>query len=366
MAALYLHLPFLPNKNGYSSTVTEALVQEMIMRKPALSGQTITSVYLGGEDLFQYPMENLSKLLSAIQCHFAVDRKAELSIEVEPSKASIPYFALLRQLGFNRVVLNIQSFDEATLAYLNQPHDANKAEHSILAAKHTGFYNCSVSLIYGIPAQSSGQWMADLELASYLDVAHIAATAFSAEWPPQLESAIGLGQLPSPDQHSAERAFQELRAFTRKHHYTHYDLVNLAKPGSESRQNLAYSSGADYLGIGPGAHSSFAGVRAWNCYALQSYLNQVSSGELPFEQEILSGTDLANEHLMLGLRTNRGVDLNQLAELLPASVYRELNQRLSEARRAYRLYQPDQRVFFEPDYWLEVDDWLSWFLVSTD
>ncbi len=366
VAALYLHLPFVPNKIGYASTITEALVREMLLRKPVLSGQTITSVYFGGSNLFQYLQADLGELLSAIERHFAVDREAELSIEVEPSKATAPYFALLYQLGFNRVVLNVQSFDEATLAYLDQPHEATTAEQSVLTARYTGFYNCSISLTYGVPVQTTEQWIADLELARYLDVAHVAATAFSGDWPPQLERAIAFGRTPPPDQHSAERAFRELRAFVQKHRYIHYDVVNIAKPGFESRQNLAYSSGTDYLGIGPGAHSSYAGKRAWNQEALQPYLDQVAAGEPPFEQEALSGTDLANEHLILGLRTDRGADLNQLSEFLSPSVYHWLTQRLLEAKRADRLYQQGQTVFFEPDYWLEVDEWLSWFLVLAD
>lgn len=365
MAAIYFQIPNIqvepkkiqPQPQNFSMDAWwKYLAKELEFKAPYFKDKNFKSIYLAGIDPANLPQTFLSNILNLAKPYFNLQELSEVSIESSPKSLNLKSLSLLSNTGFNRLVLKVYSLNDRYLRNIGVSHSAQDVIEVIESIKNAGFDNYCVEVTYGHPFQSYDEWLRELSLLAFYGVPHITAEAFSEYF-----SSRQFEPKPEMDDLTNAAGFSAIRAFVNDHNYNHYDVVNLAKRGYESIQNMTYSYREPYLGLGPGAESFNHNFRWRTISNIQKYQNYLDNKFYPGHEEILSDLDIVNEKLLLGFRSQKGINpQSELKQHLGTAEYEQLMEGLEKAYAKNRLYKgSSERFFFNKNYWLEVDDWLS-------
>ena len=331
LAGIYVHVPFCQQRCSYcdfyfvtTQRDTGAFVRALVLEIEAYGREfgrqePVETLYLGGGTPSLLPLEDVARILGAVDAHFDIGRLDEVTLEMNPEDASPEYLLGLRALGVTRLSLGVQSFFDADLAFMNRAHDAATAERAVEAVG-THFDSFSIDLIFGVPEQPFEYWGANLEKAVRLGAPHLSCYGLTVEERTPLARQVALGRVvPEGDEALRER-FLFTHRYLEERGLAHYEVSSFARPGHESRHNSAYWGHANYLGFGPSAHSFWKRTRSlahrWaNVRHLRSYQALLESRELPLDtRESLGADALADEAILLGLRRlDTGLGLERLA-----------------------------------------------------
>jgi len=274
----------------------------------------VQTIYFGGGTPTLLPVNLLQKILNAIYESFEVESDDEITIEANPEQCSFEYLSELRKLGFNRISIGIQSFNEEILQYLGRTHSVNEALGAVENAQKAGFENISVDLIYGIYSRPLDDWKNELNRVFSLPVKHLSAYSLTVEENTLLHKKITQKKILNIDE---EQSLQEMRLLmeeAEKNGFEHYEVSNFALKGFHSKHNSNYWNGMPYLGFGAGAHSYYGDCRCWNVSNVEQYIQAVENNEKCFETEYLTLENQYNEYILLRLRTKNGIDLKHLED----------------------------------------------------
>ena len=317
---IYIHIPFCKSKCDYCDFYSLAGQEEQMDRyqrallthlrafAPKLKGWVVDTVYFGGGTPSYYGDKRLRELLSLIQRLFSVSRHAEVTVECNPDSVEARAMARLRRAGVNRISLGVQSADAQQLRCLHRVHSPRQVVQAVADIRQAKLTNLSLDLIYGLPGQTLADWEETLEKAMALEPEHLSCYGLKVEEGTPLARQVDQGlSLPDEDQ----QADFYLRAVTllRQHGYRQYEISNFAKPGKESRHNMKYWMGREYVGFGPGAHSYFGGQRYAYLRDLEGYLRDIAAGAAQLEDvQAVPPPEQAREYLLLRMRTTRGIE----------------------------------------------------------
>jgi oxygen-independent coproporphyrinogen III oxidase len=325
---LYVHLPFCAHRCGYCDFVTlvgrteqharyvEALLGELELERSVLSDPLETVFLGGGTPTFTEP-EALRRLLGALP------EASEVTIEANPETVTPELAQLLAECGVTRVSLGVQSFQPPLLEVLErraQPDDVRSAVYHLRGAQ---IDNISLDLIYGIPGQEPSDLERDLDEALALEPDHLSCYELEAKPGTRFTHAYGdeLVRQGEAMEGYFERVVERLVTVG----YRWYETANFCRPGRQSRHNLGYWLGRDYLGLGIGAVSTVEGLRWRNAPSLAGYLRALEDAQTPArELEPIDVDTHRRERLMLGLRLDEPVPLADVA----GAVNEEALQRL--------------------------------------
>lgn len=239
----------------------------------------------------------------------------EKTVEANPDTVAKEQLAGLREAGFNRISMGVQSFDDGLLKTLGRIHDSNRAIKAFEDARAAGFDNVSVDLIYGIPGQTLLGWMYDLNKTMELEPDHLSCYELSLEKGTPLFHSIKNGVLSKPRDGTVTDMYFAAHDYLESHGYNHYEVSSYAGgDGNISRHNSSYWQRNPYVGLGPSAHS-FDGIndRSWNLDSVVEYIDKIEAGDsAEMGREELSIEQAAMEIVMLGLRTSKGFDITEL------------------------------------------------------
>ena len=285
------------------------------MRKEETSVETIRTLYFGGGTPSLLQPTQLQRILDNIHQHFDVDPNAEITIEANPEQLSLEYCKSLKTLGFNRLSIGVQSFQDDILQFLGRKHTAKEALNAIENAHSAGFDNLSIDLIYGVNERYNTQWKKELETAFALPIRHFSAYALTVEENSLLYRRIRQHRDVEPDEDLASVQYEILTKAVAKSRFAQYEISNFAVKGWESRHNSAYWQRIPYLGLGASAHSFDGLHRSWNAPTLSGYFSQIDQRKPFHERETLTDIDKYNEFILLRLRTAAGIDLQEMSQL---------------------------------------------------
>lgn len=286
------------------------------MRKDYLPQATrIDTVYFGGGTPSMLRAEQLCDILSHIRQTYDVSPLAEITAEGNPDDLSTEYLSTLRQGGFNRLSMGVQTFSNERLRFLCRRHTVEVAKQAVDNARKAGFENISIDLMYGFPGETLEEWEKDIEQALSLKPEHISAYALMYEEGTRLGDMLERGAVEEIDENLSLRMYETLMERLWFAGYEHYEISNFCKPDHHSRHNSSYWEGVPYIGIGAAAHSFDGLSRQWNPESLNEYFRGIESGAPSFEKEILTNSQRYDEMVMTGLRTAKGVDLRKLEDL---------------------------------------------------
>lgn len=283
------------------------LIQELKSRAFECSSEEINTIYFGGGTPSVLLTDELKEILNTIHEHYRVAPDAEITLEANPDDLSQAILSALRQTGFNRLSMGIQSFAESDLLLMNRRHGVMQALQSVKWAKKAGFSNLSIDLIYGLPNQSLEEWERNVRIAIELQVQHISAYNLTYHEGTVFYERLQKGALRElPDELSLAQFEMLIRLLTEAG-FEHYEISNFCLPGFYSRHNSSYWKNQKYLGVGPSAHSFDLESRRWNVSSIQKYLEGLESGQPYWETELLSEQDRYNDFIITGLRTSWGI-----------------------------------------------------------
>jgi oxygen-independent coproporphyrinogen-3 oxidase len=325
--ALYIHWPFCVSKCPYcdfNSHVRasvdqqlwrDSLLADLAHEASVLPGHRLTSIFFGGGTPSLMPPETVAAVLDAAERHWGFAPGIEITLEANPSSVEAACFADLAAAGVNRVSLGLQALANDALRFLGRAHDVDESLAALAIAQRV-FPRVSFDLIYARPDQSLAAWTAELERALAFGTEHLSLYQLTIEPGTRFHTEAAAGRLTIPDGDAAADLFEATRAITAAAGLPAYEISNHARPGAESRHNLAYWRYQTYAGVGPGAHGRRGGLATMRRKKPENWLAAVERNGHGLEaEEPLAPETQASEALLMGLRLREGVDLARIAAL---------------------------------------------------
>ena len=235
-----------------------------------------------------------------------------MTIEVNPEDVTPQSVAHWTAAGINRVSLGAQSFSNTVLAWMHRTHDAAQIAKAVRTIRAGGVANLSLDLIFALPPEVERSWADDLDAAIALGPDHISLYGLTVEPATPLERWTSSGRVsPAAEDRYAEEFLHAHMRMTEEG-FTHYEVSSFARTGRHSRHNSAYWTGAQYLGIGPAAHSFDGRHRRWNVKAYTEWLRILRAGGSAIAgEELIDNETAITESVYLGLRTLSGYKVGE-------------------------------------------------------
>lgn len=358
--SLYVHVPFCLTKcpycdfNTYQGIESQfgdfltAVTEEIAAWATALCRPTVNTIFLGGGTPSYLPAGDVGRILEAIAANYTVRAGAEITAECNPNDLSDARCVELRAAGINRVSIGVQSMDNGLLAMLGRRHDAEEAAAALHICRRAGFDNISLDLMYGLPQQTLAQWQDTVTRTLALSPEHLSLYSLTLEEGTALRRWVEQGRLPEPDTDLAADMYDCARAALADAGYHHYEISNWSRLGRESEHNLAYWRNLQWLGVGPGAHSSLVGCRFWTVRSPRDYARRaqqwaemaaswVEASEerirgVPTvdDLEVIDEATAAAETMFLGLRLLDGMDVAAASERVGIDLLARYETELAE------------------------------------
>lgn len=311
--SLYIHIPYCKSKCAYcdfcsSSDLSTAKayaaeLKRRLLRRAKSVRSTVISVYFGGGTPTVIGAAALCDLLGTIKDAYTLDQNCEITLETNPATVDEAGLSLLRSAGFNRLSAGIQTSDEHELSALGRTsHKVEDGKKLVSDARRAGFDNINLDLMYGIPDQTLSSFEKSVDHVLSLCPEHISSYALKLEEGTPLYKSRA--SLCLPDDDTVADMYLLLNRKLKERGYNRYEISNFARPGFESRHNLRYWRGGDYLGFGVAAASLYDNAR----YQQGRDMNAFLCGIAPDIVEPLSEADLRTEFIMLNLRLGSGID----------------------------------------------------------
>ncbi|MEO7787216.1 MAG: radical SAM family heme chaperone HemW [Sphingomicrobium sp.] len=324
--ALYIHWPFCVSKCPYcdfnshvrdgvdQAAWREALLADLAHEAALLPGRALSSIFFGGGTPSLMDPGTVAALIEAARRFWPATDDIEVTLEANPNSAEAARFADLARAGVNRISLGVQSFDDASLAFLGRAHSADEGARA-LAAAQSAVDRISFDLIYALPGDDQERWNATLDRALGFGTEHLSLYELTIEPGTRFASMVARREFEPLDADTAARLFEVTLERTAAAGLPPYEISNHARPGAESRHNLTYWRYGDYAGIGPGAHGRRLGQRTVRHRKPENFLAAVArNGHGLVEEEALTPSEAGQEALVMGLRLAEGIDPAALAE----------------------------------------------------
>ena len=320
---IYIHVPFCRSKclycDFYSLTTKDdrlmdgyldAICTHIRETGPLAPGYSVDTVYFGGGTPSFFGAEGMAAILATVRKAFDVRADAEITFEANPDSISPKLLRRLRNEGFNRVSLGVQCDDDRILERIGRPHDYAQAVNAVKRIRRAGFKNLSLDLIYGLPGQTREEWETTLQNVLALKPDHISCYGLKVEEGTPLYESRDFMRL--PDEDAQADMYMATVEILRSKGFKQYEISNFCKRGYESRHNLKYWTGGEYLGFGPDASSDFAGKRFAMIRDLRGYISGVLGGEQVIaDMQEVPPRERAGEYLMMRLRTTMGIQAEE-------------------------------------------------------
>ncbi len=399
--SLYVHIPFCLSKcpycdfNTYQGIESQfgdflgAVAGEIEAWARALDGPAVNTIFLGGGTPSYLPEGDVGRILDTIARTHPVRSDAEITAECNPNDLTAAKCAELHAAGINRISMGVQSMDNDLLALLGRRHDAAEAVAALETCRRAGFDDVNLDLMYGLPQQTLTQWRDTVDRILALSPEHISMYSLTLEEGTPLRRWVEQGRLPEPDPDLAADMYDLARARLGEAGYHHYEISNWCRPGGESEHNLAYWRNLQWLGVGPGAHSSLrvgetgAGCRFWTVRSPREYARlaeewaglarrweSVTAARIEGTPtvdglEVIDDATAAAETMFLGLRLLDGMDVGAASARIGIDLMARYANELDELTgEGLLVWEPDGRLRLTEEAYLVGNQVFTRFLLE--
>lgn len=329
---VYLHWPFCLSKCPYcdfnshvrhaaidEARYVRAFAAEIAATAQRIPGRTVSTMFFGGGTPSLMQPATVAAILDAVAKHWTIAPDVEITLEANPTSVEAERFRGYRAAGVNRVSLGVQSLDDRVLKELGRMHSADEALAAIAVARSV-FERYSFDLIYARPGQAPDSWSAELSRAIAQAAEHLSLYQLTIEPETAFHALQSAGKLVIPDSDASRELYDLTIETCARAGLPAYEISNHARPGAECRHNLVYWRGAEYAGIGPGAHGRLNVGNARIATATEkrpeTWLMRVESlGHGVIEDEPLTQEERGDEYLLMGLRLAEGIDPARFREI---------------------------------------------------
>ncbi len=329
--SLYIHIPFCVKKCAYCDFVShrvgdfeankgverymEALKKELDHYEAVLSQSTIMTIYIGGGTPSAIDGAFIHELIDYIRKIADVDKKAEITIEINPGTLTPEKLNHYLSAGINRVSMGLQTTNDALLTSLGRIHSTNDFVTTFNAVKAAGINNVSLDLMFGLPNLTLQDIDNALSLVRTLKPTHVSAYSLKIEEGTPLYESYEAGKVILPDEDLERDMYHAIEKGLRELGIEEYELSNFSLPGYESKHNLVYWKNEPYLGIGVSSHSKLSNTRFSNTSLIYQYIDTLEAGDLPIDEtDAIDKNEDLFESIILGLRLNRGINMSEFSD----------------------------------------------------
>ena len=309
--ACYIHIPFCNgNKCKYCNFVSfnnlelitgyiYSLLKEI---NESYQGELLDTLYFGGGTPSVVSPDLLKKTVNK----FSFNKNAEITLELNPENGTKEYIEQIRKIGFNRLSIGSQTFNDKLLNLIGRRHNSSQITETVNYAKSAGFENISLDFIYGLPTQSIDDIKKDLDKFLSLNIQHISTYGL------KIEGGSYWGKYPPdsvPDEDEQADMYEEINKILTSAGFYRYEVSNFAKSGFESKHNLTYWNNEEYYGFGVSAHGYVNSIRYSNYCTLDEYMAKPTSHEYG---RIINDKEKLEEEIFLGFRKTEGVNVEKI------------------------------------------------------
>ena len=317
---LYIHIPFCIKKCAYCDFLSWSgdkdqkeeyvrdLEQEIRSYKTFAADYQVSTVYFGGGTPSILETGQIERIMGALRQTFRIEKKAEITLEMNPGTARKEKLKVYRQLGINRLSIGIQSVKNENLKLLGRIHTYEDFLESYHMAREAGFDNISGDLISSLPGQTLEEWKEELEILIRTPLEHLSVYQLIIEEGTEFYERYGEHEELLPDEETSREIYLWTGEYLENQGFRQYEISNYARAGKESRHNLRYWERKDYLGLGLGAASMIRNMRMSNTRDWKKYRTGCRDPrKIREEVEFLEEPRQIEEFMFLGLRKTRGV-----------------------------------------------------------
>ena len=324
MRSVYIHIPFCNSICSYCDfckfLYDEVWASEYLTHLEKeidenYDGDEIRTIYIGGGTPSALSISNLNKLMSIVK-KFKAPHLEEFTFEMNVNDITIEKLLILKQNRVNRISIGIESFDKYNLKYLNRKHEKEDIISKVSKVK-TYFDNVNVDLIYALPIESMETLRRDVREVLKLDVPHISTYSLIIE----NNTVLGVKKTKPISEDLDYKMYKYICKSFNKAGYKHYEVSNFAKEGYESKHNLTYWNNEEYYGFGLGSHGFISELRYENTRSFNTYLRD----EYKFNEMFLSKREDMENHIILGLRKLKGIDIVEFFNKYDTNIQDEFN-----------------------------------------
>lgn len=340
---IYVHIPFCKSKCYYcdftsfakkeqfENEYVECLLKEIKHRAKDI--YLVKTIYIGGGTPSYIDYCYIEKVLKIIKSYYNVDKKAEITIEVNPGTANKEKLKSYFEAGINRLSIGLQSANDKLLKEIGRIHTFEDYLKTVKLAREVGFKNINSDIIIGLPNQTIYDIEDTINKLIELKLEHISVYSLIIEQSTMLERLINEGKLEVPDEEIERYMYWFAKRKLEENHYTHYEISNYAKEGYYSKHNMDCWSQKEYLGFGIAASSYENKKRYTNTHKLEKYLKNINLNNyndiFRIEEEQDNKTEM-NEYIMLGLRKINGVQLEDFRKKFNKDLLNEYKEQIKK------------------------------------
>ena len=351
---MYVHIPFCSaicnycnfNRGLYDAVLKARFVEAVLKEVGSASDHFFAdTLYFGGGTPSLLAPEDVESIIVQARRSLGLDANAEVTLEANPETVTAETLEHFRRAGVNRLSFGVQSFRDEELERLGRLHSAERAVQAVGMARAAGFDNISIDLMMWLPGQDVRQWLTSVEDAIRVAPDHLSLYILEVYPHLPLKQEIDrFGWTQEPDEGVAEM-YESAMAMLESAGYEQYEISNVSRPGRESRHNLKYWTDGDWLGFGPGAHSTWQGTRWRNVASTEDYIQKMVAGApVVAERHALSWDERLGDALFTGLRLSRGVDIEIMSKRYGIDVWQRFGSRLTTYLDAGILLRRDGRL----------------------
>ncbi|MDO9353812.1 MAG: radical SAM family heme chaperone HemW, partial [Solirubrobacteraceae bacterium] len=295
---VYIHVPFCATRCGYcdfntyvageSGSATagyvDAVLRELTLAQGVLGDDRplASTLFFGGGTPTLLPADELVRLLEGVRSIIGLASDAEVTTEANPESVDPRSLATLREAGFTRLSLGMQSAVPSVLATLDRVHSPGRAVAAAREAREAGFEQVSVDLIYGTPGETAADWETSLRAAIEAEPNHVSTYSLIVEPGTKLAAQVRRGKLEVPGEDVIVDRFETAERVLADAGMHWYETCSWAvDAASYCQHNLGYWRGGNWWGAGPGAHSHVGGVRWWNVLHPKAWTERLVAGTSP-------------------------------------------------------------------------------------
>lgn len=372
---LYIHIPFCVKKCEYCDFLSwnageeerqqyvAALLSEIESYREFAKGYRVSTIFIGGGTPSVLLPKQMEDILQKIYEIFELERRPEITVEVNPGTVDEEKLQCYKENGVNRLSMGLQSVKDEKLRLLGRIHTYQEFVESYELARKAGFDNISIDLISSVPGQTLQEWKEELETAAAQNPEHISVyQLIIEEGTPFYEKYAEHPEL-LPDEETSREIYLWTGKFLKEAGYEQYEISNYAKPGKESRHNLKYWEHGDYLGLGLGAASMVRNIRMSNTKDMRTYLERCDKPKTMREDvQFLEEPRQMEEFMFLGLRKTRGVSKKEFKRIFGREMDMVYEKALHKCLENGMLLEHKDRIFLSEEGTLLSNMVLSEFL----
>lgn len=372
---LYVHIPFCVRKCEYCDFLSwsageeereqyvNALLSEIESYRDFVKGYRVSTIFVGGGTPSVLRPKQMERILQKIYEVFELEKRPEITIEVNPGTVDEEKLQCYKANGVNRLSMGLQSVKDEKLRLLGRIHTYQEFAESYELARKVGFDNISIDLISSVPGQTLQEWKEELEIAAVQNPEHISVYQLIIEEGTPLYEKYAEHPELLPDEETSREIYLWTGRFLKEAGYEQYEISNYAKPGKESRHNLKYWERGDYLGLGLGAASMVRNIRMSNTKDMKTYLERCDKPKTMREDvQFLEEPRQMEEFMFLGLRKTRGVSKKEFRRIFGREMDMVYEKALHKCLENGMLLEHKDRIFLSEEGTLLSNMVLSEFL----